>query len=484
MTGSGLFYGSEKTMTEYLKTLLSNLDEKHKAQSALLQNIHTGEELKQAEDNAKELKDLEIQVAHARSAEGLKSQNDDLAKRLATPTNVLPIQGQETVDVRTLLGKIGGEFGNGVKLLGFTQENEVQVTRRGLGFEVEGLKDVKFKEGAFRACVTAEYEKVYRKFLTHKGGFGILTHEEQKTINEGIDTDGGYLAPEQVLNRIIQRRPTPTRLYGMCDQLTISRDGVTFPRQTYSTDDLYTTPIRATWVGETTTAAAHRTSTPQWGQVRIPVYTAMLSLAITNSMIEDGMIDILAWISGKFDETIELLRDNMIVNGNGIMQPSGILVNPGTAYNPAVINSGDASLLTGDGLIDLTEDLPEQYDENARLIFNKTNTGKKIRMLKDGDGRPLVSYGAADFGLAGGRYKEVNGYPYTWSGFMPNVSANTYPIIFGDLKGYLCVDRVGFSTQIIDQPYAEQDMKVILGRIRFGGQVVEDWRLRIHKISA
>jgi HK97 family phage major capsid protein len=62
---------------------------------------------------------------------------------------------------------------------------------------------------------------------------------------------------------------------------------------------------------------------------------------------------------------------------------------------------------------------------------------------------------------------------------MPNVGTSTYPIIFGDLKGYYHVDRVGFSIQVLRELYAESNQILLLGRLRFGGQVAEDWRLKL-----
>jgi HK97 family phage major capsid protein len=62
---------------------------------------------------------------------------------------------------------------------------------------------------------------------------------------------------------------------------------------------------------------------------------------------------------------------------------------------------------------------------------------------------------------------------------MPNVAANNYPVIFGDLSGYTMVNRVGFSIQVLRELYAELGQVAVVGRIRFGGQVLEPWRLRL-----
>jgi HK97 family phage major capsid protein len=62
---------------------------------------------------------------------------------------------------------------------------------------------------------------------------------------------------------------------------------------------------------------------------------------------------------------------------------------------------------------------------------------------------------------------------------MPNTGANNYPIIFGDLRGYYLVNRVGFSVQVLRELYAETNQILLLGRVRFGGGVGEEWRIKV-----
>jgi HK97 family phage major capsid protein len=257
------------------------------------------------------------------------------------------------------------------------------------------------------------------------------------------------------------------------------------PKVNYATDDLYTTGIRSTWTGEQpVTATTHRVTEPVFGQIRIPVYTNMMSMPLTRDLIEDAAFDVQGWSADKFRETIMLLKDNMILNGTGVGQPAGILVNPGGTNQPGVVVSGAGSALTSDGLQNVAWSVPEQYEENLRWVFNKTNTGKAIANLKDGNGR--YTWGSLD--QSGMVLPAVNrplfGYPVTFSGFAPNIGSNAYPAIFGDLSGYYLVNRVGFSIQVLNELYAETNQVLLLGRVRFGGAVAEDWKLKIQKVAA
>lgn len=347
------------------------------------------------------------------------------------------------------------------------------------GIEEEGfILDEKTKA----AISQKSYKDGFMKYL-RKGIHG-LSSNELKDMESGVDSDGGYLVPVQFMAKLIERKPTPTRLYGRVQRISTSSDKMEMPRSTYSEDDIYTTGIRVTWTGEKPTANQHRTNTPDLGNITIPIHTAMLSCGVTNNQLEDAVFNLQSWLSGKFRETIDLLYDNMILNGSSIGQPAGILLNPGGENQPGIVKTGDANLVTADGIIDLAYAVPEQYDENCTYVFNKTNTGKAIAKMKDADDRYLFNAGAGRDGVASARPTDLVGYPFIYSGFMPNIAANSFPMIFGDLRGYYLAERIGFSLQVLNEIEALQNKKVLVGRVRFGGQVAEDWRLKVQKVAA
>jgi HK97 family phage major capsid protein len=331
-----------------------------------------------------------------------------------------------------------------------------------------------------RVIGTKDYQKAFRAYMRTPVG-GQMDGGALRTLQEGADASGGFLVPEDFMAKIIAKEPTPTRVYGRVTHLTTSRDALVMPKLNYSADDLYTSGMRVTWTGEVpASSTAMRVTDPVWGQARIPVYTAMMSIPVTNDMIEDSAFPLVDYISGKFSETVDLLRDNMILNGTGQGQPAGILLAPGTANNPGIVLSGSAGTIGTDGtsIIKTAMSLPEQYDDNSTWVMNKTNTGNAVAQLKDAQGRFLWGLGYQESGLSVDfKTRPLAGYPVIFSGFMPNIGAANFPMIFGDLTGYYMVNRIGFSVQILRELYAETNQILILGRIRFGGQVVEPWKM-------
>lgn len=396
-------------------------------------------------------------------AEALKAQLGIEAR-----ANSLKSWGAEAQPMLALTGAQQQQYGAGT-LQGFTPAGED-----------EGV----ITEPQFKAIKTREYKAAFRQYL--KVGINGLKSDEYKTLSEGTDSAGGFLVPEEMIQRIIQKAPTPTRVNGRVTRLQTSRDSLVMPKVNYTTDDIYTTGIRVTWTGEVpSSSTVHRVTDPVFGQTRIPIFTAMLSMPLTNDMVEDAMFPIIPFVTGKFQETVDILYDDKTLNGTGLGQPSGILLNPNGTDQPATVNSGGASTLTADGLSSLAFAVPEQYDEMSTFVMNKTSTAKAIAQLKDSQNRYLWGAGLQDSGLVPSlKNRTLLGYDVTLSGLMPNVAANAYPIIFGDLGGYALVNRVGFSVQVLRELYAETNQILLLGRLRFGGATIEPWKLKIQKVAS
>ncbi len=352
----------------------------------------------------------------------------------------------------------------------------------------EGKNSVLYQDGEgllsekqIKTITDPNYASAVKSYIRAKGEMGRMGSTELKAISEGIDEDGGFLAPVEMLARLIERKPTPTRVAGNVTNLTTSRDAITLPKSNYAADDIYTSGIRVTWTGEP--GNPPQAQGPAFGNFRVPVYTAMLELNLTNDMIEDSAFPIQSYAAGKFAETVDILKDDMVLNGSGIAQPTGILPFIDTANGIDSIVSGDANLITSDSLIDMAYDIPEQYMENSKWLFNRTNTEKAIAKLKDDQKRYLFSAGSVDASIATARPNNLLGFDLIRSGLMPNVAAGKFPVLFGDLSAYYLIMRVGFTIQILREVEARANQVVMLGRLRFGGNIAESWRLRALKIA-
>jgi len=324
------------------------------------------------------------------------------------------------------------------------------------------------------------YNHAFESYL--RKGVNDVGPQDRKTLTEGVDSAGGFLVPEDYQVELIKKIATMATIRNRARVATTGRDLAKWPKVNYTTDDKYTSGVRLTWTGEApSTSTVHRVTDPQFGLYSIPVHTAMASFPMSNDLIEDSAFDILGISSDLLAEAFTLDENNAFINGSGVGRPMGMLTQV-DGDGPASVVSGSSSTLTADGIIDLIYALPAQYEANAVTIMSKA-TEKVIRKLKDSQNNYLwpVWPQVGNFGVSP---RELLGYPVLRDEFMPAIAGNAYPVIHGDLRGYLVLDRVGLSIQrLTDSAYAELNLTGLLARKRVGGQTIEPWRMKAQKIA-
>lgn len=325
-----------------------------------------------------------------------------------------------------------------------------------------------------------DYSTVFDGYL-HKG-FSDLGPQDKKTLTEGVDSAGGFTVPEDYQTELIRKIATAATIRSRARVAQTSRDIAKWPKVQYTTDDEYTSGVRLTWTGESpASATAHRVTDPSFGLYSIPVHTAMASLPLSNDLIEDSAFDVAGVSSDLLSEAFILGENDAFLNGNGISRPMGLLTQV-NGDGPSSVISGHATLIQADELLGLWGALPAQYESNAAWLFNKS-TELAIRQLTDSGGQYIwpIYQAVGGFGPAP---RELLGFPVMRDEFIPDVGAGTFPIIFGDMRGYLVLDRVGLSIQRLTELYAETNITLLLARKRVGGQTIEPWRLKVQEISA
>jgi len=360
------------------------------------------------------------------------------------------------------------------------REVEVKAVRMD---NVYGIPVVETKTVRFHVPLAVQAKGYYPAFESYlRKGMGEMGPQDRKTLTQGSDAAGGFLTPEEYQTELIKKIATNATIRGRARVGTTSRDIAKWPKIQYTTDDKYTSGVRLTWTGESpSSSTVHRVTDPVFGLYSIPIHTAMASMPISNDLIEDSAFDIAGISSDFMAESFVLGENDAFINGSGIGRPMGILSQVG-GDGPSAVNSGTAALLTADGLIDLAYALPAQYESNAAFIMAKA-TEKAIRKLKTTTNEYIWPLNSPMGGFVPAP-KELLGFQTLRDEFMPAIAANAYPIIFGDLRGYLVLDRVGISVQRLSELYAETNITLLLARKRLGGQTIEPWRLKIQKCAA
>jgi HK97 family phage major capsid protein len=231
------------------------------------------------------------------------------------------------------------------------------------------------------------------------------------------------------------------------------------------------------WVTETGTRAV--TTTPKLGKLVIPTHEVYAEPHATQMLLDDSAINIEQWLADEIAEEFGFYENTAFINGTGAGQPRGLLTYAaGTADGQIEqVTSGDANLLTSDGLISLQTALKEPYQVNATWLMNRATVGA-IRKLK--------ASGTGDYmwqpGLGQGQPATLLGRPVVMGADMPTVAANALAAAYGDFRrAYKIVDRMGM--RVLRDPFTAKPFIKFYSTKRVGGDVTLFEAVKIHKIA-
>jgi HK97 family phage major capsid protein len=296
--------------------------------------------------------------------------------------------------------------------------------------------------------------------------------EEVKALSTGSDPDGGFLTlPE--FGGIIQ-----TQIYESSPIRQLA-SVVTTSSDTYEYVLDYG-QAGGEWVSEASSGSTG--TTPKIGKASIPVHDLAAKPQATQRMLDDGIIDVEAWLGNKAAEWFARAEATTFVSGNGVGQPRGILTYAaGTDITAAQIEqvvSGSASGLTYDGMVNLQNALKEDYQANAAFLIKRA-TNAALMLIKDGQGHPVFNL---TFDKNVGMRPTIMGQPVYFGNDMPTVQANALAVAYGDFKrAYRIVDRVGI--RVLRDPYTVKPFVMFYTTKRVGGAVINYEAIKIGKVS-
>jgi HK97 family phage major capsid protein len=303
-----------------------------------------------------------------------------------------------------------------------------------------------------------------------------LTADERKAMTVSSDPDGGYTVFPVLSDGVTKR---------MFDQSPMRRLSQV---ETITTGDSWEEPIDnddvgATWVGET--ESRPETSSPQVGVLSVPVDEIYAMPKVSQRMLDDSSWNIGAWLEGKIGDKFGRSEGQAVLLGNGMKKPRGILTYP-TSASPDLsrpwgtiqyIVSGHATQITADALKSLVWALRAPYRNGAVWVMN-SNTAGTIDKLKNENG----DYIWRD-GLTAGAQPSLLGYPVEIDENMPDISAGTLPIMFGNFKrAYVIVDKSGY--RLLQDPYTAKPHVLFYTYRRTGGRLRNSEAVKFLQIGA
>jgi len=193
-------------------------------------------------------------------------------------------------------------------------------------------------------------------------------------------------------------------------------------------------------------------------------------------LLEDSAAAVEPIIAQAIGECMGFDKDDAVLNGDGIDTFEGIL----RAGITTVASQGATSVEYA-GIINLYTGVPAQYRRNATWVMASTTMGVILKLNTGTGGVYLFPPNQWNNTILG-RPVTFLDYGMDEPAAAGTFTASTYPIIFGDWKRYIIVQRAGLRIQRLVERFAPNIGFLPVARL--GGQCVQTDAFRTMIVSA
>ena len=278
-----------------------------------------------------------------------------------------------------------------------------------------------------------EYRKVFDTYMRYGGN--ALVGEEARTLNEGTDSEGGYLTETILEKRLIETLQDSNIMRQISTVVSTTSD------RNISVVD---TVGDAKWLGESGDYAPGVDT--EFSQISLGAYKASTLMLISEELLQDSVFDLTSFVSQIFGRRLGELEEAAMVDSSGSGRPTGATQGASSGSQLATLNT-----IVANDVIDFHYSLKRQYRRNASFLFNDA-TIRDIRKLQSTGNEYLWQPS-----LQAGEPDRILGSPVYSSYDMPTIDSGTESKcgLYGDFKmGYYIADRGGTSFQRLNELYA------------------------------
>ena len=335
----------------------------------------------------------------------------------------------------------------------------------------------------------------FMKCIKHHGRLELMTPQErslivysemqpeQKALYAGDATTGGFFAATDFVNELLEYRLLISKMRTICRVQTTSGEKVQMPA--------LANDASAFWQSEQ--SSFNNSQDPTVSMVNIPVHELRGLLKVSQQNLEDSMFNLEDLIKERLMLQFAKTEGKAFVRGSGVQQPRGIMSYPTkatTSYSggsagknnvttevPYVLSGAATGKINADDVLNVKMDLKSDYDVAATYIFTR-GTLNTIRLFKDSQNRPLWQP------FAGQNLPSmIYDAPYVEMPDCDEVASGNYPIIVGDFKQYMIVDRITMNMQQLNELYIASGLIGFIARMRVGGDTLIPEAFRLLKIN-
>jgi HK97 family phage major capsid protein len=329
------------------------------------------------------------------------------------------------------------------------------------------------------------------KAMKAKGDIHILSAEEKamickdympahlKALYAGDAVTGGFFASTDFVSELQEYKLLISKLRPICRVQQTSGEKVQMPALANDTT--------AYWATEQ--AVFTDSSDPTTSMINIPVHEMRGLMKISQQNLEDSLFNLEDLMKERLMLQFAQTEGKAFVGGNGNGKPRGIMTYPQKATTTytggsagknnvtdaiAYVLSGAAvGKINADDVLNVKMDLKADYDQNATYAFTR-GTLNTIRLFKDSQNRPLWQP------FAGNNLPSlIYDAPYVELPDLDEIATGKSPILVGDFKNYMIVDRISLNVQQLNELYAASGLIGFIARMRVGGDLLLPEAFRI-----
>ena len=309
--------------------------------------------------------------------------------------------------------------------------------------ETRGYSSAKAKR--FASTVDSyEYRTAFQTYLATGNDLEI------RAMNEGNDSQGGYLPSTEFYATLTQQR---FQANAMRQVATV------MPLGTFKTDlAIEATFGTASYVAENT--AVGNSTDPTFSNLIFKPYTLRYFTLVSNELIADAPsrgagFSIETILANQIGRVVGLREETAFTLGTGSGQPKGIFTyTSGSGTTITSVTSASSTTITAQNLMDTIYALPRQYRANAKWVMADTMFAKIRSLLQVGTAGSPVGGNYAPFGwsmgdgkLQDGEPDRLLGYPVVCTSDGNAFSTGNVVACFGDFEYYKIGEREGMSIQ-------------------------------------
>ena len=355
--------------------------------------------------------------------------------------------------------------------------NEMESKIKALGDEINRMKDRELLENELKKATstpltqkpgmndelkTGRASDAYKKAMFN----ALRTNFRQvgNILQEGIDSSGGYLVPEEYDTRLIQ---------GLTDENILRKLGTIIKTSGEHKINISGTKPAAAWIEE---GEALSFGDATFNQVILDAHKLHVAVKVTEELLYDNAFGLENYLIDQFAKALANAEEDAFLNGNGEGKPLGIFAASGGGE--VAVTTASSTAITYDEIVNLVYALKRPYRKNAKFILND-QTIATLRKLKDGNGQYIWQPA-----LQAGEPDRLLGYEVLTSAYVPNIEAGAAVIAFGDFSYYNIGDRGVRSFAELKELFAGNGMIGFVAKERVDGKLVLPEAVKILKIKA